>query len=174
MRPFPLNKLRYGSTRLRYATIKHQGFFQKKEVELLIDTGCPFDGYLNPRAFKRAVREQHAQPLPFFKDGVVQGTAPGMALFSQCIWESQSYTNLIIGKRFDLVGLRFLARHLVTFDFLRGVVYLKRTSGDGLPKGVSVSLESANLAVQRSGAGRSAQSQTDHQWRLAPLADLLP
>ncbi|HEY5911319.1 MAG TPA: hypothetical protein VJA21_12020 [Verrucomicrobiae bacterium] len=135
-KPFSLSKS-------RYATIKHRGFFQKKETDLLLDTGCPFDGYLNPRAFKRAVREQHAQPLPFLKDGVVQGTAPGIALFPQCIWDSESYTNLIIGKRFDLVGLRFLARHLVTFDFPRGVVYLKRTSGDGLPKRVSVSSESA-------------------------------
>ncbi len=110
----------------RYATIRHAGFFQKNEAELLIDTGCPFDGYLSPRAFKRAVRERHAQSLPLLKDGMVQGKAPGMALFSQCIWDSESYTNLIVGKRLDLVGLRFLGRHLVTFDFPGGIVYLKR------------------------------------------------
>jgi hypothetical protein len=134
----------FSLTKVRYATIKHAGFFQNGKAELLIDTGCPFDGYLNPRAFKRAVREQHAQSLPLLKDEVVQGTAPGMALFSECIWDSESYTNLIIGKRFDLVGLRFLGRHLVTFDFPGGMVYLKRTVADGLPKRASVNLESAN------------------------------
>ncbi len=141
-KPFPLNKS-------RYATIKHQGFFQKKVAELLIDTGCPFDGYLNPRAFKRAVREQRAQSLPLFKDGAVQRTAPGMALFSHCIWDSQNYTNLIIGKRFDLLGLSFLGRHLVTFDFPGGMLYLKRTVAADLPKRASVKCESANESVEQ-------------------------
>ena len=149
---FPLIKL-------RYATIRHAGLFQDKEAELLIDTGCPFDGYLNPRAFRRAVQEQHAQSLPLFKDGAVQGTAPGMALFSQCIWDSQNYTNLIIGKRLDLVGLRFLGRHLVTFDFPGGTLYLKRTVAHGLPKRASVNLESANQSRQPTPGVRLAASR---------------
>ena len=83
-----------------------------------------------------------------------------MALFSQCIWEGQSYTNLIIGKRFDLIGLRFLARHLVTFDFPRGLVYLKRTrvlesakvgGADGKqPSGPEIDSTSATAASRRS------------------------
>lgn len=117
-------------TKSRYATIQHAGFFQNKESELLLDTGCPFDGYLNPRVFKRAARERHAQSLPLFKDGAVQGTAPGVALFSECVWDNESYTNLVIAKGFNLVGLRFLGRHLVTFDFPAGLVYLKRTGSD--------------------------------------------
>jgi hypothetical protein len=124
-KPFPLMLS-------RYATIKHAGFFQDKDCELLIDTGCPFDGYLNPRVYKRAVREKRAHSLPFLKDGVVQGMAPGMALFPECVWDSESYTNLIIGKGFNLVGLRFLGRHLVTFDFPSGMMYLQRRDDDGL------------------------------------------
>lgn len=157
-------------TKLRYATIRHAGLFQNKEAELLIDTGCPFDGYLSPRAFKRAVREQRAQSLPLFKDGAVQGTAPGMALFSQCIWDSENYTNLIIGKRLDLVGLRFLGRHLVTFDFPGGMLYLKRTVADGLPKRASVSLESANQSIEPTRGSRFYPSQFVSQWRLPPVA----
>src|SRR5208337_3968989 len=113
-------------TASRYATIKHAGFFQDKDSDLLIDTGCPFDGYLNPRVFRREVRERRAHSLPFLRDGVVRGTAPGMALFTQCTWDNEDYTNLIIGKGANLVGLRFLGRHLVTFDFPRGTLYLKR------------------------------------------------
>ncbi len=109
----------------RYATIKHPGFFQAKDSELLIDTGCPFDGYLSPRLFKQAVRAQPAKSLPLLKDGAIQGTAPGMALFPNCIWDDQTYTNLIIGRGPNLVGLRFLGRHLVTFDFPGQTIYLK-------------------------------------------------
>ncbi len=109
----------------RYATIKHPGFFQTKDSELLIDTGCPFDGYLSPRLFKQAVRVQQAKSLPLLKDGAIQGTAPGMALFPNCSWGGQTYTNLIIGKGPNLVGLRFLGRHLVTFDFPGQTIYLK-------------------------------------------------
>ncbi len=109
----------------RYATIKHSGFFQTKDSELLIDTGCPFDGYLSPRVFKQAVRAQHANSLPLLKDGAIQGTAPGIALFANCNWDGLTYTNLIIGRGPNLVGLRFLGRHLVTFDFPGQTMYLK-------------------------------------------------
>jgi hypothetical protein len=124
-KPIPL-------TRARYATIKHAGFFQDKVSDLLIDTGCPFDGYLNSHLFKRAVREQQARSLPLSKDGVVQEVASGFALFPECAWDHETYTNLIIGKGFNLIGLRFLGRHLVTFDFPRGMMYLKRTGADAL------------------------------------------
>ncbi len=109
-----------------YATIKHAALFQSRDTELLIDTGCPFDGYLEPRLFRQAVREHGARSLPFFKEGRVQGTAPGMALFAECVWEHEKYTNLILGKGLNLLGLRFLGRHLVTLDFPAGVMYLKR------------------------------------------------
>ncbi len=111
--------------RSRYAMIKHAPFFQTKETDLLVDTGCPFDGYLKPGSFKRAVRERHAQPLPLLKDGAVRGIAPGVALFSECVWDGKTYTNLIIGKGVDLIGLRFLGRHRVTLDFPNEVMYLK-------------------------------------------------
>ncbi len=152
-KPFSLSKS-------RYATIKHAGFFQDEQADLLIDTGCPFDGYLTPRAFKRAVRQQHGQSLPLLKEGVVQGAAPGMALFSQCVWDGESYTNLIIGKRFNLVGLRFLGRHLVTFDFPRGTVYLRTSGADGAPKRVLVEATSANRVG--GGISPSASHTTVH------------
>ncbi len=163
-RPFSL-------TKSRYATIKHAAFFQSKDTELLLDTGCPFDGYLNPRAFKRAVREQHAQSLPLLKDRVVQGTAPGVALFSQCVWDNESYTNLIIGKRLDLIGLKFLGRHLVTFDFPGGRVYLKRTGADGrLPKTVSMIQDQRTKPAEGTSVGPLPQRQVPPQRRLPSAA----
>src|SRR5207248_11739840 len=95
-------------------------------------TGCPFDGCLKPQAFRRAVQEQQASPLPLLKDGAVQGMASGMALFPECVWQNETYTNLMIGKAFNLVGLRFLGRHLVMLDFPKRMMYLERTRDDAL------------------------------------------
>jgi hypothetical protein len=45
------------------------------------------------------------------------------------VWENGTYTNLIVGveEQANLLGLRFLARHLVTLDFPNKRLYLKQT-----------------------------------------------
>jgi len=44
--------------------------------------------------------------------------------------DGETYTNVKVGvsQHTDLIGLRFLARHLVTLDFPHRTIYLKRTS----------------------------------------------
>ncbi len=116
-------------TASRYAVIHHGGLFEQKGNELLIDTGCFYDGMANSGLFQREFREQKAQPVPMLNGGV----AAGFACFPKCRWDGETYANLIIRKgRPTLIGLRFLARHQVTFDFPKGILYLKRTSGDAL------------------------------------------
>ena len=63
----------------------------------------------------------------------IDGKPPGKALLPTCVWNGQSYTNLLIGHGVNSIGLRFLARHLVTFDFPNRTLYLKKTTGDPLP-----------------------------------------
>ncbi len=61
--------------------------------------------------------------------------APECALIQKCDWNGESYTALVVqkerkpfvGEGQELIGLRFLARHLVTFNFPKGMLYLKRT-----------------------------------------------
>ncbi len=55
---------------------------------------------------------------------------PGRIHLSECVWDGQTYTNLGVGQgeNANLLGLRFLARHLVTLDFPNQVLYLKQTS----------------------------------------------
>ena len=113
----------------RRAYIHHCGLFEKKNSELLIDTGYPFDGMVNSRLFQWAIREQKTQPIPLLKDGVVQGTVPELASLPRCVWDGETYTNLVIeAGRPNLIGLGFLARHLVTLDFPNQTMYLKQTS----------------------------------------------
>jgi hypothetical protein len=59
----------------------------------------------------------------------------------------------LIGKGTDLIGLRFLARHLVTFDFPNRRMYLKRTStgplaGDRFVKTQAAAKSVAGSAVE--------------------------
>jgi hypothetical protein len=117
----------------RYAYIRHAPLFGHNTA-LLLDTGDPIDGVVSAGAFKRAAAELHPQPVPILKDGVPAGTVPNMACFATSVWDGISYTNLAIESgRPNLLGLRFLARHTVTFNFPKRVVYLKVTSANPLP-----------------------------------------
>jgi hypothetical protein len=49
----------------------------------------------------------------------------GWNLDGSCVWDGQTYTDLDVGTEGNILGLRFLARHLVTFDFPRRTMYLK-------------------------------------------------
>jgi hypothetical protein len=49
----------------------------------------------------------------------------GLFEFSQCEWNGHTYTNLLIGEGATVIGLRFLARHLVTLDLPNARLYLK-------------------------------------------------
>ena len=116
-------------TGFNYAYIHQSGLFQETSAEVLVDTGHPLDGMLPSRLFQKEVREQHTQPISLAKNGIVTGAAPGIVSFSKCVWAGNTYTNLMIGKgQPTLIGLGFLARHLVTFDFPKRIMYLKQTS----------------------------------------------
>ena len=113
--------------------IHHSHLAGTEEVNLLIDTGYDGDGALEPVIFRRKIREH---TLRVEADANDNGEPKG-AYLPECVWDGQSYTDLVIGNgrnttEYDtgenLLGLRFLARHLVTLDFPRRTMYLKRTS----------------------------------------------
>jgi hypothetical protein len=102
-----------------------------KGTNLLVDTGYEVDGALESGLFRRSLLEQRLRA-----EGDAAGSqASGFMWFRQCVWNGATYTNLLIGnggsdfKRGNgenLIGLRFLARHLVTFDFPTRALYLKQ------------------------------------------------
>jgi hypothetical protein len=117
----------------RYAMIRHAGLFGEKNSNLLIDTGCALDGYLVPALFQEAVQNQHGNAIPMSVDGVIKGKALNMAEFQRCTWDGTTYSDVIVGRGpLNLIGMRFLGRHLVTFNFPKNVMYLKRTTADPL------------------------------------------
>ena len=115
---------------------------------LLVDTGYRNDGALDSGAFHREVRNRRS---PGAGDAVLSQDS-GRVWFAGCVWHGGTYTNLLVGEGGTLIGLRFLARHLVTFNFPKQTIYLKPTSVGPL---ISPEMASAwNYVMQLKTAGR--------------------
>lgn len=87
----------------------------------LIDTGATWDASLGSKLFRRALREQSAR-----------AAGEHFEHFPKCVWGGNSYTDLSVADGGNALGLGFLARHLVTFDFPQRTMYLKRISSGPL------------------------------------------
>ena len=104
-------------------------FFGAANGTSQIDTGDPWDGAATSNLLHQAV---HAQTADWSKP--VDPAGRQKAHFPQVTFAGQKYSDVVLhahGRH--VIGLRFLARHLVTLDFPRGTMHLKRTSVDPLP-----------------------------------------
>jgi hypothetical protein len=113
----------------------------------LLDTGCDNDGWLMPVLFQQWTN--HANPPAACEarsfDGVLGGvTYPEMWLNRL---DPKSMISDESNIQYNGIGLRFLARHLVTLDFPNHTLYLKRTRR--LPL-VDKETERRNLATGKS------------------------
>jgi hypothetical protein len=110
-------------------------FMETDDAQIGVDTGNYDDGALGSREFRQAVDNQD----DIF---IRQWKAPGGLLnrvgyFDNGVFGGERYTDLLLmenpnGRNY--IGLRFLARHLVTFDFPNQRLYLKKISSDPIPK----------------------------------------
>jgi hypothetical protein len=126
--PLVFSSIGQGNDRYFRTFIHHPGLIGGGEADLLIDTGLDIDGALEPE-----IIEQQELQLPGQDLRKLNKTT---WCFRECVWEGQTYTNIIVteaGKDGNVLGLRFLARHLVTFDFPDRVMYLQRETAGPLP-----------------------------------------
>jgi hypothetical protein len=86
----------------------HPGITGGKASRLLVDTGWNGDGLVSREPTNGLVSE-------------------GWVHLPECVWNDQTYTDLNLRTGGEVLGLGFLARHLVTFDFPRRVMYLQQT-----------------------------------------------
>jgi len=89
---------------------------------LMVDTGYRVDGALESGLFQRKIKEQRS------REGEAIHGDNHRVWFSQCNWSGGHYTNLLVGDGGNIIGLEFLARHLVTLNFPKRMMYLKQTS----------------------------------------------
>jgi hypothetical protein len=113
--------------------IHHRSLVGGQGAKLLIqiDTGYnDGDGALRSELFEQEVQTHRLQTV----GGVTNAQESQSGWLSKCVWNGQTYTNLLIGSSgnqvdsINLIGLRFLARHLVTLDFPNHTMYLKQIS----------------------------------------------
>jgi len=115
-----------GGDRIRFLSpyVHHIGLVPGSDTNLLIDTGDNNDGNVEKGVIKGHYLARLTHFLIRFRD----------LRLSECDWDGNHYTNLRVGTEpavlggSDVLGLRFLARHLVTLDFPEQTMYLKQTS----------------------------------------------
>src|SRR5438477_413313 len=116
-----------------------EDFMGAKGAKWMIDTGCNIDAVLQRSIFQQALRAPHIST----PQGEINGAEGLAAWFPEAQFRGETYTNLMIGEMPrnasfpNLIGLQFLARHLVTFNFPKRIMYLKRTSVGPLDDGLS-------------------------------------
>jgi hypothetical protein len=129
---FPLTVTNFGQVTI------DESFTGTKGVNPIIDTGCvSCDGLLEPKQFQLELQQQKAvwTNEVTSRTGFVRYTAH----FDKAVFGGETYTNLFIDKSpamkgegrtyyINAIGLPFLARHLVTLDFPKRTMYLKRRS----------------------------------------------
>jgi hypothetical protein len=114
--------------------ISHVGLLGGKSTNTIIDTGMNSDG-----AVERSMIQVHSSGSysgNFLKRikhfAAVEGLVNRGVDLPECVWDGNTYTNISVGgapsDAPSWIGLRFLARHLVTFNFPKAVMYLKRTN----------------------------------------------
>jgi hypothetical protein len=135
-----------GDTNMIRPYILRTGLLGGTTTNLLIDTGDNSDGGIEKGRIKGHyfIRALSSLSVTFVK-------VPMQVHLRTCIWDGETYTNLgIVPVTHEYrLGLRFLARHLVTFDFPRRTMYLKQTSVGPLTSEISVKLRgSVRVAVE--------------------------
>jgi hypothetical protein len=108
-------------------------FFGDKSVRFMVDTAEYSDGALNADLFSLALQMQESVWTQQWKQP--NGTPTRQAYLSECAINNETYTNLVFWdcsmgaiRSQNMIGLHFLARNLVTFNFPKRVMYLKQTS----------------------------------------------
>ncbi len=129
---FPLSFSSAGQTdkALSRPYIHCAGLLGGDSTDSQVDTGFNVDGGVGSELFRRKVQEQKLQTEP----GSAKGAENEKATFPVCAWEGGVYTNVTV-RTFpedvgtnNVIGLSFLARHLVTLDFPGRTLYLKQES----------------------------------------------
>ena len=96
-----------------------------------VDTGDCGDGTLKTVLLSRMKKDKVACKVTESK--MESGATGRLFSFPQLTLGGETYTNLVIHKQSDgvnanILGLQFLARHLVTLNFPKQTMYLKQTS----------------------------------------------
>jgi len=90
-----------------------------------VDTGCTVDAVMKPPLFRQAWQVQPPTWVRQFPSGEGRPVVEGG--FAHGTFGGESYDQLIVDAAdHNFLGLRFLSRHVVTFNFPKHTLYLQR------------------------------------------------
>ena len=115
----------------------HANLFGRPNAYFIVDTGCTIDAALKPKLFQQEVqglRERAVQVA--WQTKTSAGVPVHEVLFPEVKFNSETLTNFILSDCPDLnlLGLRFLARHLTTLNYPKQTMYLQRRSDEHFAK----------------------------------------
>lgn len=105
----------------------YANFFGSKRAWLSVDTGCPIDAELSPELFHQVLAEQ--TPDSTNQARWPSGVTEQEVFFSKIVFNHESYSGFVLAcssSAGSFLGLRFMARHLVTLNFPKRMMYLQR------------------------------------------------
>ena len=100
--------------------------FGLKIAQLSVDTGCTTDAALKTKFFEQELQRQTAVETNEYKTAA--GVPVRVAYFEKVVFNDNVYHQFILSDCPDdnYLGLRFMARHLATFNFPKRIMYLRR------------------------------------------------
>jgi hypothetical protein len=118
--------------------LQHVGLLGGTAGNLIIDTGNNQDGMVAGRPIRRHAAGSYSggflKRVKHFL--AVEGLVNRTVALPGCVWAGNTYRDIAVGRgpreSPNWIGLRFLARHLVTLDFPNRTMYLKQTSAGPL------------------------------------------
>jgi len=112
----------------------YENLLEVKGAKTIVDTADYDDGALDAKTFQRQLQPQRPGATTHeWTDSLCRHVRE--LNLSGITFRGQAYTNLVLrdctfssDPKMNVIGLRFLARHLVTFDFSKNRMYLKQNS----------------------------------------------
>ena len=142
-------------------------FFGQSDERFCVDTGCNFDGMLQPKLFKSELRKQSVGWTSQFKSPA--GATVQRSFFDKFVFKDQvCYREVLLADSVygNFIGLHFLARHLVTLNFPKRTMYLQRWSVESFAGEARGFLESLNDKGQLPGLKKGEHGQFYCDWPL--------
>lgn len=124
---FPLTFRKVGPAAGVFLPEIHHDSLIGENTNTVIDSGCNIDGLIEESDVKRLA-----------------------VIFPERCWDGETYTNMIFAvvDRANVLGLGFLARHLVTLDFPHRMMYLEQTSVGPIARNRDALIEVAGKEIK--------------------------
>lgn len=134
--------------------VTRASLFGLRNVPLVVDTGCSYDAVLKAGLVRRGLRVQKLAATGESKTDT--GAPVRVACFESVVLNGIIYRHFLLADSPDdnLLGLGFMERNLVTLNFPRRLIYLRRRDMESVATIVDLYFEAENFFKSLQETGR--------------------